>query len=408
MGDTVHICYSLNDINGKYTKYVGTSICSLLENTKQHVDIHILHDETLTNENRKRLSEVTNSYGQNIYFYNVLSNPIVAGYISDILGIYPAQYQGMFYRLGVGIILPHHIERLIYLDADIIVNMDIEQLWNIPLGAANIAAVPDDVIIRQLGGNLNPLIRKGFVKQDAYFNSGVLLMDMIFFRNNPQIMENIVAFLEENDECKRYPDQDYLNYIFRNSCLLLPNKFNLLVSYARLMDLSNDKAICHYAGNAYGFNLTDVFDKMFWHYFCKTPWQNEIAFTQMLSNLLRDCREMVEVTDLLKLLLARPKHIIFGSRELASKLDSSIDGIFYDSNEDVSTNLECGDIIDAFQAIPEGEGLIILVSRYYSVLKNWLIGMGLREGIEFVNGYPLTLPEKNVANYYENVVIKQY
>lgn len=408
MGDTIHICYSLNDIDGKYTKYVGTSICSLLENTQQHVVIHILHDETLTSDNKNHLIDMTHFYGQDICFYNVLSNPIMARHISNVLRVYPAKYQGMFYRLGVGMILPHYIDRLIYLDADIIVNIDIEQLWKIPLGDANIAAVPDDVIIRQVGGNVNPLIKKGFVDKDKYFNSGVLLMDMVFFRNHPQIMEDVVSFLEENDECKRFPDQDYLNYIFRNSCLLLPNKFNMLVTYARLVNVSNSQAICHYAGNAYGFNSADEFDIAFWHYFCKTPWQNEMSFMEMLSNLLRECREMVEVTDLLKSLLARPKHIIFGSRVLASKLDPSIDGIFYDSNEDESTNLECGNIIDVFLDIPEGERIIILVSKYYSVLKKWLIGMGLREDIDFVNGYALTLPGKKLTDYCENVVTKQY
>jgi hypothetical protein len=42
---------------------------------------------------------------------------------------------------------------------------------------------------------------------------------------------------------------------------------------------------------------------------------------------------------------------------------------------------------------------------YYGLY--WLEdAMGLQEGIEFVNGYAPTLPQK-VADYYENVVTKQ-
>lgn len=50
----IHVCYALYDKNGKYSKLTGTSICSLFENTKAWVTIHLLHDHTLTEENRAK------------------------------------------------------------------------------------------------------------------------------------------------------------------------------------------------------------------------------------------------------------------------------------------------------------------------------------------------------------------
>ncbi len=48
----IHVCFSLYDASGAYSKYTGTAICSVLENTKENITIHLLHDSTLTEKNR--------------------------------------------------------------------------------------------------------------------------------------------------------------------------------------------------------------------------------------------------------------------------------------------------------------------------------------------------------------------
>ena len=67
----VHICLPLHDASGQYSKFVGTAICSVLENTKVKIMVHILCDETLTENNKNKLRSLVESYSQNIAFYQV-------------------------------------------------------------------------------------------------------------------------------------------------------------------------------------------------------------------------------------------------------------------------------------------------------------------------------------------------
>ena len=46
----IHICFSLHDETGRYSKFTGTAICSIFENTflpPNSITVHILHDNTL-------------------------------------------------------------------------------------------------------------------------------------------------------------------------------------------------------------------------------------------------------------------------------------------------------------------------------------------------------------------------
>ncbi|WP_297569137.1 glycosyltransferase family 8 protein [uncultured Anaerovibrio sp.] len=408
MNNTIHVCYALNDISGNYTKFIGTSLCSLFENTSNHVAVHILHDDTLTDENRNRLVNMTKQYGQEVFFYNILLYPAMVNFIDKMNRIYMSRYQGMFYRLGVGIMLPSNLDRIIYLDADVIVHMDIAKLWNVPLGEANIAGVSDS-FIAMLPSELAPiLIKNGVVAQNEYFNSGVLIMNMKYFRERPQIVDDMIDFLLGHENCREYPDQDFLNYSFNKSCLHLPMEFNFLVNYARLKNISREEAIFHYAGGAIKLDASDHFSALFWHYLYKTPWQNEITVLNSLAELGKVCRELSEKTAVLKLLLERPRRIFFGSRALCSNLDSSLEGTFYDSGEDETNNLELGDILDIMESMPADERITVVVSHHYEVLKKFFTGMGLKEGNDFVNGHVLTLPEQSMTDFSDSAIIGRY
>ena len=67
----VHISYAMTDKYGSYSKYIGASMCSLFEHTDAWVTVHLLHDDTLTEQNRKYFIELSRNYGQQIFFYNV-------------------------------------------------------------------------------------------------------------------------------------------------------------------------------------------------------------------------------------------------------------------------------------------------------------------------------------------------
>ena len=70
-GDYIHIAMAFTDKTGLYSKNIGATITSILTNTNHKVYIHLLCDETLSNENYIKFNELVCQYGQKIKFYNI-------------------------------------------------------------------------------------------------------------------------------------------------------------------------------------------------------------------------------------------------------------------------------------------------------------------------------------------------
>ena len=73
-----------------------------------------------------------------------------------------------YYRLLIADILPKEIDRVLYLDCDIIVNDSLEELWGIDMTGKAIAASP------QIGSG-HDCERLGYPIEDGYFNAGQFL-----------------------------------------------------------------------------------------------------------------------------------------------------------------------------------------------------------------------------------------
>lgn len=179
----------------------------------------------------------------------------------------------MFYRFFIPHILPLEIEKVIYLDADIIVNLDINELWQVelknkPLGV--ILEVDNGVPISKYSN----MCRDGVVKEENYFNSGVLLMNLKILRYEEKNIFTGMKFICENPRYN-FVDQETLNYCFETRTLKLPVKFNHMVKQMRVDgNFSVKKEIYHYAGGqvGLGIDMGDPFNRLWWSYFIKTPW----------------------------------------------------------------------------------------------------------------------------------------
>ena len=79
--------------------------------------------------------------------------------------------QAMYYRYLFADLLPKSVKRLIYMDADIICKGDLLPLWQTDLQGKMLGAVRD-------WGEAKSCGRIG-LKNGRYFNSGVLLMDLV-------------------------------------------------------------------------------------------------------------------------------------------------------------------------------------------------------------------------------------
>ena len=280
----VHVSYAMTDKNGTYSKYIGASMCSLFEHTDAWVTIHLLHDETLTEKNRQKFIELTRNYGQQIFFYSVAEK--CKELLSEAREIFKAAVDtdyytpAALYRLLAGQVLPFDVKRLIYLDADTIVNMDIRKLWETfldghPLGAASERRLMNHYQ-KQVDKSIDEkayLFKNSWTDSDTCFNSGVLIMDLEKMRDMGDILLPGLRFLAQHEKECRFFDQDILNYFFARDYMQLPWNYNILQHWDRWWGKPEVyEGIYHYLGRTLRLDFTEPRDKIFYDAFVKTPW----------------------------------------------------------------------------------------------------------------------------------------
>lgn len=118
----------------------------------------------------------------------------------------------MFFRLLLPYILDPTVEKILWLDADIIVCGNIDGFYDMEMGGHYLCAAPDHSG-KELGERLN------IDPKQTYFNSGVLIMDLPAIRDNIS-QEQLLTFMVRNKERLRFPDQDALNLLMGHNVLL--------------------------------------------------------------------------------------------------------------------------------------------------------------------------------------------
>ena len=119
---------------------------------------------------------------------------------------YPTE---MYYRLLASRLLPQELNRIIYLDPDILVINPLRPLWETNMSGWLFGAAAHTGKT-ELANDVNRL-RLG-VEHD-YYNSGVLLMDLELGREEI-IPEEIFRYVEEHRMELVLPDQDLLNALY--------------------------------------------------------------------------------------------------------------------------------------------------------------------------------------------------
>lgn len=262
--DIIHIGFGLHDKTGHYSVWVGTVMQSILEHTDSRICFHILHDETLSIDNKYKLEKVARSGSSIIEFHKIDENDfsVVKNQMSRFT-------IGTMFRCSLPELLPN-LNRIIYLDADLFVNRDIKELWDVDICEYCLAGVADEgVDIHNYPKILN---KYPGIKKESYFNAGVLYMNLKKLREFGSLKKLVVDFLVENPEVG-LPDQDALNVIFHNKVLYLDGSWNQFVFMHRKDNVEKlDKAIFHYAAALLMLYSHSQLDKEYFRTICRTPW----------------------------------------------------------------------------------------------------------------------------------------
>jgi lipopolysaccharide biosynthesis glycosyltransferase len=117
-----------------------------------------------------------------------------------------------YYRLLIADFLPQELDKAIYLDTDMVVTGDLEELWNIDIGNNYALAVQDDVELNiSMSDGLRNYKEVGLNPDYKYFNSGLLVINLEKWRNE-KIGEQVIEYIRQNRGYVRN-DQDGLNAI---------------------------------------------------------------------------------------------------------------------------------------------------------------------------------------------------
>jgi lipopolysaccharide biosynthesis glycosyltransferase len=140
------------------------------------------------------------------------------------LGTSEGVTQAMWYRIYLPELLPD-TERVLYLDGDTLALDSLAPLWETHMGDHLVAAVTNvfvrDPVVRALPAEL------GLGRLDAYFNSGVLLLNLEEMR-----VDGTTAKLRDFALSRRlmFPDQDALNAVMGARRLPLHPRWNCMNS----------------------------------------------------------------------------------------------------------------------------------------------------------------------------------
>ena len=135
-------------------------------------------------------------------------------------------------RLALGEVIPEEIERVVYLDMDVLALRCISELWTIELNGNPIAAVQDMAIPRvssPLG--LGEFEALGLSPDTPYFNNGLLVLEMKPWREE-EMAARLMHYLRVNANRIFHFEQHAFNALCAGRWCALDPRWNVIASLA--------------------------------------------------------------------------------------------------------------------------------------------------------------------------------
>lgn len=211
MGD-INIAIAISD---SFIMPAQVMMRSLLKRSSRPVKLFLLYN-SLAPENREIIKSIVKKY-QGEYREILIDERYFQNASLDNNPLYSIE---IYYR----ILLPYLTDedKMLWLDADIVVNGDIAELYDTDISDYYLAAVTDAV--EENGGREEIKNAMGMADR-TYFNSGVLLLNNAKIRAEiPQ--ERFFEAIRKYNDILKCPDQDILNMVLGKKCLILSGRYN--------------------------------------------------------------------------------------------------------------------------------------------------------------------------------------
>lgn len=243
------------NIDANFMQHCAVTLVSLFENNKSaDICVHIVAP-SLSEENQQILRNLVASYGNDIRFYFPPE---------DLLSCFAIKKFGKrismatYYRCMFSAILPDDVEKVLYLDCDIVVLGDISEFWNTDLSGCGAACIED------IGKDEDERYeRLHYDRSYSYFNAGVLLINLDYWREH-KVDKQCVKYFQTYPERILFNDQDLLNVVLHKDKVFVPLKWNMQDGFYRY---GMDKKVADW--NSF---REELLHPVILHYTNKKPW----------------------------------------------------------------------------------------------------------------------------------------
>ncbi|UZQ50671.1 glycosyltransferase family 8 protein [Clostridium kluyveri] len=256
-------------LDSNYLKPLKVMLKSLfLNNPKEKFCIYIMHSNIRETEFYD-IARFIEKEGHKLFIITIEDEyfkhaPLTKHYTKEI-----------YYRLLAFKFLPSTINKILYLDPDIIVINQIRNLYDIDISKYLYAAAHHSTLPVK---EINKLRFKPY-EIETYYNSGVLLMN-INLQKNIIKEDQIYEFVDKNKNKLILPDQDIINALYSKYIKKIDEilfnydpryyKYNRLLSKGDInMDyIINNTSIIHFCGKKKPWhkNYTGDFHSLYKHY----------------------------------------------------------------------------------------------------------------------------------------------
>lgn len=262
----IHILISTND---SYVMPLSVLLQSLFETQKEPMKFWFMCSE-LNQENRDYFSA---------YFRN---NHAEAEYVeipqTAFLGLPTKKYisRETYFRLLAAEYLPAGLDRILWLDADMIAHGDLSDFYHSDFEGMSVTACPHGPIMRpKMIENSREI---GMRHPEQYFNAGVMLCNLDEWRRM-----DIPARISRELSVPRklmFPGQDLTNLIFNGSVKTEDWRVYNCMAHSilpeELPELRKIARIIHFAGFAKPWNFSDLpFSDLWKEYYDRSPFSGK-------------------------------------------------------------------------------------------------------------------------------------
>lgn len=291
-------------------------------NAETGLKIMILCSETLEKKFRQEILDLQAILSNlEIEFYEV-DETVFSG--AKMTGHIPI---ASYYRLVIGEICEE--EKCLFLDGDMIINVDLNQIFSLEMEEDYIAGVREFGFLVNLDKAQKHMYSFGFPTLDFYVNAGVMVFNLRKIREDK--LQDI--FLQEIKAQYTYMDQDIINKVCLRKIKLLDGKYNVPACHIRpaklaeclkvpIKQIKNEWKILHFIGGYKPWNNVRTWGARVWWRYAK-----EALAEDTWEKLYSDAVQMTNKSDwtyILKKSTSEKEIVIVGYTSIARDVYESL------------------------------------------------------------------------------------